>query len=451
MIFCPTFGHTIHKRMATIKFRIRSAKKGRLATIYIRFKVGTTIDLTVPTAFNMYPEYWNVASQTFKQRIPFSETFTESDKNNLSDNFLDLRNMVLRKYNELNASGRPVTKEWLISVVNTFHNKTETLGKETLNDFIDRFIKEIETGQRLYNHNNRTERYKDGTIKNYRGFREQFNLFQESKNRVYNFDDITIDLYDQLVVFFNSKSYSPNTIGRHIKNLKVVMRIARDNGLHHNNEVDRKKFKSMKVSVHEIYLTETEVKKMFDLNLSELPRLERARDVFLIGCYTAQRFSDYSRIRKENIRKLNDGTMVVDIIQQKTGEQVLIPMRPELVFLLEKYEYNVPKVLEQKLNMAIKDVGELALITTPIIREGTRGGLKVVTKVTKNKLIKTHTARRTGCTNMYLAGVPTLGIMKISGHKTEREFLTYIKTSKEQTAQTLNTHPYFTQSKLKVV
>jgi len=57
--------------------------------------------------------------------------------------------------------------------------------------------------------------------------------------------------------------------------------------------------------------------------------------------------------------------------------------------------------------------------------------------VPKNELIKTHLARRTGCTLMHLAGIPAIDIMKISGHKTEREFLNYIKVSKEETAQNL--------------
>src|SRR5664280_1044954 len=102
--------------MATVKYRVRSAKNGRLATIYLRFKEGKEIDLTVPTSFKIYPEYWNNSSQAFKQRIAFSDSFTEVDKNTLTGGFLDLRNMVLKKYNQLSASGRSVSKEWLISI-----------------------------------------------------------------------------------------------------------------------------------------------------------------------------------------------------------------------------------------------------------------------------------------------------------------------------------------------
>ena len=50
--------------------------------------------------------------------------------------------------------------------------------------------------------------------------------------------------------------------------------------------------------------------------------------------------------------------------------------------------------------------------------------------------MKTHTARRSGATNMYLAGIPTIAIMKVTGHKTEREFMKYIKITEEQTAWT---------------
>ena len=57
----------------------------------------------------------------------------------------------------------------------------------------------------------------------------------------------------------------------------------------------------------------------------------------------------------------------------------------------------------------------------------------------------THTARCSGCTNMFKAGIPTIEIMKISGHQTEREFLKYILIDEEETAERLFVHPYFNQ------
>ena len=116
--------------------------------------------------------------------------------------------------------------------------------------------------------------------------------------------------------------------------------------------------------------------------------------------------------------------------------------------ILQKYNYQVPKTFEQKVNFHIKKVGDKAKITEKIEVEKIKGGLKVKSLVPKNELIKTHTARRTDCTLMYLTGIPAIDIMKISGHKTEREFLNYIKVTKEQTAQNLAKHPYFIGSHL---
>lgn len=317
----------------------------------------------------------------------------------------------------------------------------------TLNQFIDKFIEEIKSGERL---TNKGSRYAKGTIKNFEGFKTQFDLFQKENRKRLNYEHITIDFYDEFLRFFNRKNYSPNTIGRHIKNLKTIMRVARDEGRHNNHEIDRNKFKILKVDVQNIYLTEDELNRMFELDLSEDETLEVARDVFLICCYTAQRFSDYSRIKKENLRTLSSGSKVIDLIQRKTGEQVIIPVGNKLNQLLEKYDYNVPKIFEQKLNDNIKKVGAKAKINEPILIEKTKGGLVVKETIPKYELIKTHTARRSGCTNMYKAGISSIAIMKISGHKSESEFLKYIKVSKEETAQNLINHPYFSGSKLSV-
>lgn len=437
-----TFRNRKDTIMATVNFSVRSSVKGRLCPIYLRLKDGKGVDIRVTTRYKVYPEYWSNETQSVKQRIVHMDIFTLDDKANLTENLVDLRSLVLKEYNQRVAQTKSITREWLHSTINREDNSRESI---TLNDYIEEFIRKIESGEQLYNHNNRTERYKSGTIRNYKGFKEQFNLFQQDLKKQLDFDDITIDVYDRMIVYFNNKKYSPNTIGRHVKNLKAIMRTARDQGLHSNMEIERKRFKSIKVPVQEIYLTEDELQKMFDLDLSDRRELEIARDVFLVGCYTAQRYSDYSRINSSHIRDLGDGVKVIDLIQKKTGEQVLIPMRAELIQILEKYGYNLPRTFEQKVNSRIKDVGALAGITAIINKEEVRGGLKVLRKVPKNELIKTHTARRSGCTNMYLGHVNHIDIMKISGHKTEREFLAYIKVSKEQTAQRLNTHPYFTK------
>jgi integrase len=346
------------------------------------------------------------------------------------------RNLI---YNKID----PTTERIKAELDNEFKTFQKQSSSNNLNSYIDQFIKDLESGKRL---TDKKSKYKYGSIKNFKGFQVQFDLFQEQKRKVYDFNDITIDFYDDFINYFNEKSYSPNTIGRHIKNLKTIMRISRDENLHQNFEVERKKFKVLKVDTDQIYLSSDEINALFYLDLADKPiELDIARDIFLVGCYTAQRFSDYSRISKDHIKNIQN-TKVIELKQQKTGETVIIPIKPELDQILKKYKYELPKIYEQKLNKDIKDVGAEADIKTIINIEEMKGGLTVKKSVPKNELIKTHTARRSGATNMYLAGIPTLDIMKIGGWKTEKQFLKYIRVSKEETAINVSKHSYFNNS-----
>ena len=53
----------------------------------------------------------------------------------------------------------------------------------------------------------------------------------------------------------------------------------------------------------------------------------------------------------------------------------------------------------------------------------------------KYEWITSHTARRSFCTNEFLAGTPVKLIMKISGHKKETRFYKYIRITAEEAAQ----------------
>ena len=308
-----------------------------------------------------------------------------------------------------------------------------------LNEYIDLFIREIKSGKRLHKD---AKRYSPGTIKNYDGFKTQFDAFQKKIKKKLRFEDITIDFYHRYVQFFNDKNYSPNTIGRHIKNLKVIMRAALDGGLHSNTEFERKKFRTIQVEVPSVYLTEDELNKIYHHDLSQSEELEKIRDVFLIGCYTALRYSDYSRISKEHIKQRAE-VLFIEITTQKTKEKVIIPVRPELHAILKKYNYTLPKTYEQKVNKYIKEIAAELNINEPIEISQVRGGLTKVKTIPKHNLIKTHTARRTGATLMYLAGMNPIDIMKITGHKTEANLLRYIKVTKEETAVRMMDNAFF--------
>ena len=451
--------------MATIKFYTRT-NTDKLASLNIRYVEGKDIKIRLVLPKMIFPSYWDEKRQTLTKNILGSKELTLKDALAIEADLRKLRDAILLSRDKL--AGHPSTG-WLQRVIDEFYKKKDpsTSHAESLNEYIDRFISEARVGKRLCYSGNTKKAYSPGTIRSLSDFQNVFNNYQgiykpkskrgkksdDKKDRPFkplNWQDINIDWYNDWISYFFGRNCSPNYIGKHLKTIKSILRQAREEGLPVNNEIDRKAFKVISAPTESIYLTEKELLNLYELDLSSEKHLEIARDVFLVGCYTAQRYSDYSRISKNDIKTIGK-SKIIELIQKKTGEKCIIPISPQCDAILKKYDYTLPKTYEQKINDRIKTIGKRAEITEIINFEQNRGGFRVKKQEVKADLIRTHTARRTGCTLMYLAGIPVIDIMRISGHKTEREFLKYIKVTKEQTAVNLANHPYFRKSRLKVV
>ncbi len=230
-----------------------------------------------------------------------------------------------------------------------------------------------------------------------------------------------MDFYEDFLNYLmNVKELAKNTIGTIFKNIKVFMNYANDKGYTTNQGHRHRKFKSIEETSETIYLTESELETLYNLNLSDKPKLDRVRDLFIIGCYTGLRFSDLSQITPDKFT--NNGTRL-KIKTIKTGETVIIPLHRTIRAILQKYDNKLPRVISnQKFNEYLKDIGktEEAKLTETVLINQTKGGLRYESKFEKWQLVTVHTARRSFATNMYLAGVPSISIMKITGHKTER-------------------------------
>ena len=85
----------------------------------------------------------------------------------------------------------------------------------------------------------------------------------------------------------------------------------------------------------------------------------------------------------------------------------------------------------------------MANVTDNHILRRTEGGKEVEYELPKYKLVSSHTARRSFCTNAYKSGIPIQDIMAISGHKTERVFLNYVKVEKVENAKRIAKHAFF--------
>ena len=109
--------------------------------------------------------------------------------------------------------------------------------------------------------------------------------------------------------------------------------------------------------------------------------------------------------------------------------------------ILEKYDGKLPEKLKnQPFNRAIKKVCKKAKIKTEETKSITKGGIRQTERLKKWKMVSSHTARRSFATNLYKSGFPAISIMAVTGHRTERAFLKYIKVTPEEHAELLQEH-----------
>jgi len=199
----------------------------------------------------------------------------------------------------------------------------------------------------------------------------------------------------------------------------------------HNTTTNYNSFHVFTEETDTIYLNEAELQKLKDKDLSETPYLDRVRDWFLLLAWTGCRFSDLEKVRPTDIK----GDFIT-FRQQKTNTKVTIPLHDIVKEILEKYNYNLPEVISnQKFNEYIKTACQLAEIDSIETTTRTVGGKRVTETFKKWEHVTSHTGRRSFCTNMYKLGLPTLMIMSISGHKTEKSFLKYIKIKQNEHAE----------------
>lgn len=339
-------------------------------------------------------------------------------------------------------------------------NPVKTQKKMTLKEWIREFIRQCEDGERLKRRS--TKMITPGTIKSYKGTLAQLEAYEVASHRLVDFDDVTIDFYDSWKAFFIKKMYSPNTIGRHVKNLKTFLFAAEDMKLTTRDDYKSERFSVDHEDVDNVYLTEERISQLFDFDpmddgqlaacINALPKGDRkrmmeltereasrkalavAKDVFLVGCLTGQRISDYKRISSNMIVELNDGRRYIDITQEKTAKPIYIPLDERVTEILNRYDGVLPKVYDQKINMRIKIVGHLLGWTENAGVRELHGTMAIDKGKKFYECIKTHTARRTFATNAYKRGVPLSSIMAVTGHSSEAMLRKYLKLDNKERA-----------------
>ena len=188
-----------------------------------------------------------------------------------------------------------------------------------------------------------------------------------------------------------------------------------------------------------VYLTLNEITRIYYYK-GLTRKQEQIRDLFVVGCLTGLRYSDYSSLISKNFQ----GDYIVKVTK-KTGKKVIIPLHDYVHEIYQKYNGEVSKGLTiQHFNRYIKKICNRVGLDEKITFNYTRGGQLITEQKEKWELISSHTARRSAATNMYLTGrMKTFEIMAITGHTTEKSFFRYIRTTTEDKAKQISTDVFF--------
>jgi integrase len=430
------------------KFYLR--KGSEKSTIQFEFRNGKNSRFRASTNFVINSDKdWDSNKQ--KMKLPSSTLNSKLINSKLSE-FDNLLNDLLYKENEkyigIDSVKDIFTKVFDVNVksVSKFQNncfKSEKDEGSSSNDFISYYNSFLI----FYSKNNalKTEHpLAKGTLKTLRCSLNVIKKFMTYKNvKTLYFNDINREFYHQFVDYLtNEKKYSKNYIGTVIQKLKTVMGYAYDEDKHTNLEYKKTYFAKVSEVISHPYLNNDELSKIENLVLDD-DELNTARDIFLIGCNTGLRVGDLLDFIKNPTIFSKDKTKLIKISQNKTSNYVSIPINSAVKRVLAKRDGKLPNYLHQNLiNQHLKSICKRAKINENYSYRRTEGGVEVIHSEPKYKFICTHTARRSFCTNAYLAGMPVQDIMALSGHKTEKIFYNYVKVELDENAVRISQHSF---------
>ena len=413
---------TYENKTKKVRFFLKN-KKGGWGSIVGIFQFGYKEDgvyrfFQYSTGEDIAIDCWDETTQRIKKG-------TVHDWDRINRKLNQVENDIIDNYEKMVKEKLEITPETLREYLT---NKIQRKAPEkiTLLGFADDYIKTCGKNWKTTRHYNTTVNV--------------LKKFGKSQKCRITFENIDMSFYRNFVKYLEGLNLRINTIGGHIKNLKVFLRQSFNKKIHQNNIFENRDFKVLQEEVDTIYLTKSELIKIYELDLSDNKTLNNTRDGFILAAFSGLRYSDIENLKPENIG--TDGLIKTTVI--KTKKQVVIPIGNIVKTIFQKHYPKLPRIYSnQKFNDYLKIIAERAGLTEDITITHSNGGIHTPHKYPKYKLVSTHTARRSFATNLMLEGVPIAQIMLLTGHKTEKSFFKYIKIRPKTNAESMKDCPYF--------
>lgn len=274
----------------------------------------------------------------------------------------------------------------------------------------------------------------DAIIKHIESFSLEFNC------DIYT-NSVTSEFLDDFIVYLEEQGLRHNTIVGYILKIQSLVRRASQYNYAVDLTYDETDLKCEPTNA--VFLSMNEITRIYYykfIRQDKRKAKERIRDMFVLGCLTALRYSDYSRLTSQN---LIDNYIVIRT--KKTNVDVKVPAHDYVKEIFAKYGGFVPgglciQYFNKYLKVIMKEIG----LDDPVTFSYTKGGKLITITREKWEFISSHTARRSAATNMYLTGrMKTFEIMKLTGHRSEQNFFRYIRLTGDDTARLISGDLFF--------
>lgn len=274
-------------------------------------------------------------------------------------------------------------------------------------DYCWRYADELHSGERC--------RYRmavpvaERTVQSFKTLASAVERFEKETRSSYELDEVGMEFQRLFVEWCRfRRKLSCGTIHRYMTLMRTVMNVAVREKLCSNLEFRKAEFVPLAEMNDVLVLNKENMEQLMSHKFKD-KRLRVARDIFVVGYLTGQRFSDYSRLCKEMYVEF-DGRKFVRITQLKTKKVVYVPLDVRVERILKRYGGRLPVLKLSDFNMRLCEIA---------LSMGWNGGLKLTS----------HTARRSFATNAYAAGVPMASIMSVTGHTREEHLRRYLRLS----------------------
>ncbi|MFC7669742.1 hypothetical protein ACFQT0_22015 [Hymenobacter humi] len=222
--------------------------------------------------------------------------------------------------------------------------------------------------------------------------------YVEETNTVWEMETLSNDAVTAWQMWLmKEKNYKNSTLGKQVKKLKQFLKNS-PTGAPHVNLSNVAPIHEMRVSSAIVTITATEMAQLYRLDLSQSPRLERVRDLFILQCYTGLRYSDVIRLQRADI---SGGFIRLET--QKVVDGTNIPLFTQAEAILEKYGYNLAPlaISNPKQNKYLKELLSLTstLEAIPTLKREVklpeeRGTVRKYPTAPLYTVISTHCARK---------------------------------------------------------